>query len=68
MKTDIGKKCREYRLALGATLKEIEGNSAVGLLSAFEMGRSSNVIHFLKYMDFALEHGDIEQFIKVVRG
>ena len=66
MNNSLGMRCRKYRNLIGATLKEIEGSGNIGLLSAFEMGRSSNLIHFLKYLDFAKEVNDLEQFINIV--
>lgn len=50
---DIGKLCREYRMIhLQATLKDIEGNENIKSLSSFEHGRSSNINHFMKYVEY----------------
>ena len=50
---DIGKLCREYRMIhLQATLKEIEGDENIKSLSSFEHGRSSNLDHFIKYVEY----------------
>ena len=55
--------CRIYRLRQKATLREIEGNDNVKALSAFEMGRSSNIAHFLKYVEYSKQQGDLDNFI-----
>lgn len=55
--------CRIYRLQQKATLREVEGNDNVKALSAFEMGRSSNIAHFLKYVEYSKQHGDFDNFI-----
>lgn len=50
---DIGKLCREYRMMhLQATLKDIEGNENIKAISSFEHGRSSNINHFMKYVEY----------------
>lgn len=56
--------CRIYRLRQKATLREVEGNDNVKALSAFEMGRSSNIAHFLKYVEFSKQQGDLDNFIR----
>ena len=50
---DIGKLCREYRMIhLQATLKEIQGDENIKAISSFEHGRSSNINHFIKYVEY----------------
>ena len=50
---DIGKLCREYRMIhLQATLKEIQGDENIKAISSFEHGRSSNINHFMKYVEY----------------
>lgn len=58
----LGQFCRDYRLSKGVTLKDIEGNDHIKALSAFEMGRSTNYEHFLKYALYAQKIGDYENF------
>ena len=62
----IGNICRNYRIAKGVTLHEIEGDKNIKTLSAFEMGRSSNIKHFLKYFDYAVRTGDLDTLIKFI--
>lgn len=59
----LGEYCRNYRVSKGATLKDIEGSDKVKTLSAFEMGRSSNIAHLLKYVAYSKQQGDFEKFI-----
>lgn len=47
----------------GKTLKEVEGGENIKALSAFEMGRSSNIAHFQKYVDLAISLGDFDAFV-----
>lgn len=61
-----GQQCRNYRLAVGATLAQIEGNKAITLLQHFESGRSSNVKHFAKYHNHAIKHHTLKLFWDIV--
>lgn len=61
---ELGSYCRGYRKYIaGITLKEMIGEEHVKTLSAFEHGRSSNVLLFLEYLAVAEERGEGEQFI-----
>ena len=59
----IGHYCREYRLKHGITLKLLAGESKVKTLSAFEMGRSSNIEHLKLYMKLSVIMNDSPNFI-----
>ena len=60
----IGKLCREYRMIhLQATLKDIEGNENIKSLSSFEHGRSSNINHVIKYVEYCETKEEILWFI-----
>lgn len=58
----IGNYCREYRLKHGITLKQLSGDR-VGTISAFEMGRSSNIEHLKLYMKLSITMNDSNNFI-----
>jgi len=64
----IGTYCRLYRISRGVKLRTIEGSTDVQLLSAFEMGRSSNVKHFMKYLNYAISIDDVDGFLEFIRG
>lgn len=64
----IGEYCRKYRIDKGLTLKDINGNDHIKTLSAFEMGRSSNMIHLIKYIKLSVELNDVNNFIKNIPG
>lgn len=50
-KLKIGKYCRKFRITeLEMTLKQVEGSENIKALSSFEHGRSSNMIHLIKYV------------------
>lgn len=59
-----GEYCRKYRMEKGVTLKDIEGGDDIKALSAFEMGRSSNIGHLIKYVLYAKKIGDYEKFMR----
>ena len=62
----IGKYCRKFRITeLEMTLKEVEGSENVKALSSFEHGRSSNMVHFVKYLRCCK---DKEQRISFLQG
>ena len=46
----------------GKTLKDVSKGGAIKSLSAFEMGRSSNIYHFEKYVALAMSLNDIKGF------
>ena len=58
----INSYCREYRMRKGKTLKDVSNGGKVKSLSAFEMGRSSNISHFEKYVALAMSLNDIKGF------
>lgn len=59
----IGNYCREYRLTHGITLKELTGEHRVKTLSAFEMGRSSNMEHLKLYVKLSVVKNDTNNFM-----
>lgn len=62
----IGLICREYRMKHGVPLAEIAGKHNYKTLSAFEMGRSSNMDHLVKYIKLSIVHGDSDQFMLTI--
>ena len=64
----LGTYCRNYRLAHGATLRDIERGENVKALSAFEMGRSTNIDHFMKYLRYSMAIGDVKNFLSNIEG
>lgn len=58
----INSYCREYRMKKGKTLKDVSKGDDIKSLSAFEMGRSSNIYHFEKYVVLAMSLNDIKGF------
>lgn len=51
VKKVVGKYCRTFRMEVfGSTLRSMVGVSRVKALSAFEHGRSSNMLLLLEYM------------------
>lgn len=59
----IGDYCRKYRLDKGATLIELTGGRKIKTLSAFEMGRSTNIHHLEPYIKLSSEHGEEIEFM-----
>lgn len=59
----INSYCREYRIRKGKTLKDVNKGDQIKSLSAFEMGRSSNIYHFEKYVALAMSLNDIKGFV-----
>ena len=68
----IGNYCRKYRLNKGATLIELTEGKQVKTLSAFEMGRSSNIHHLQPYINLSIKYSEELEFmnglIKEIRG
>lgn len=60
----IGKYCREYRLRHGIKLKDMTDGEQIKTLSAFEMGRSSNIKHLEKYIVLSVKINDSDNFVK----
>ena len=58
----INSYCREYRISKGKTLKDVSNWDKIKSLSDFEMGRSSNIYHFEKYVSLAMSLNDIKGF------
>lgn len=63
----IGNYCRLYRLEKNKTLGEVGGVENIKNLSAFEHGRSSNINHFIRYINLSIILGDYENFIKGIK-
>lgn len=59
----IGEYCRKYRLSKGATLIELTKGGQIKTLSAFEMGRSSNIKHLIPYIELSISLDDKENFM-----
>lgn len=59
----IGEYCRKYRIEKGATLIELTGGSQIKTLSAFEMGRSSNINHLKPYIELSLKYNEVDLFL-----
>ena len=59
----IGDYCREYRIKKGVTLKELTGGKQIKTLSAFEMGRSTNIHHLEPYIKLSSKHNDENVFM-----
>ena len=59
----IGEYCRQYRRQLGLKLRDVEGNSNIKALSAFESGRSTNFKHLEKYVMLSVDNGDNDKFM-----
>lgn len=59
----IGEYCRKYRIEKGATLIELTGGSQIKTLSAFEMGRSSNINHLKPYIELSLQYNEVYLFL-----
>lgn len=59
----VGDYCRRYRLSKGVTLKELGGEDQVKNLSAFECGRSSNISHFIKYVQLSILFDEEQEFL-----
>lgn len=68
----IGRYCRAYRQdQLQMTLQQIAGGQYKAL-SAFEHGRSSNLLHIVKYLRKILTHYDrlifLEELLFIIEG
>lgn len=61
---EVGSYCRHYRMFVAElTLREVVGDDCVKNLSAFEHGRSSNLLHLLEYMRVADERLELDEFV-----
>lgn len=63
----IGEYCKQYRIKKGVRLVDFSPNNYKAI-SAFENGRSTNINHFFKYMKLAIENGEVNDFLKGLRG
>lgn len=59
----IGNYCRKYRTDKNITLSELTKGRQVKTLSAFEMGRSSNIKHLELYIKLSIELNDENNFM-----
>lgn len=59
----IGEYCRNYRINKGVKLKDLTNGEQIKTLSAFEMGRSSNIAHLKPYIKLSLNNDDYLSFI-----
>lgn len=66
---EVGSYCRHYRMFVAElTLKDVVGENYVKNLSAFEHGRSSNLIYLLEYMRIADERFELNEFVSGLMG
>ena len=64
IQVEVGFYCRWFRMfKLDVTLKEVMGSEHVKLLSAFEHGRSSNMLILLEYVRLAEEYDELGEFL-----
>lgn len=56
--------CYDWRKMYGLKQTDIEGSSNIANISAYENSRSSNYIHFTKYLKKAIEMGVEEEFLR----
>lgn len=59
----LGKYCHEYRVSIGASLRDVAGEVNVKNVSSFEHGRSSHVKYLLYYGRLADVRGEYDLFI-----
>lgn len=59
----IGQFCRGYRLSKGVRLIDLTLGGQIKTLSAFEMGKSSNVNHLITYIELSQMLGDSDNFM-----
>ncbi|MEF4813644.1 hypothetical protein U9725_23450 [Escherichia coli] len=59
---NFGKYCREYRMSKGVTLAQLSPDINIKTLSAFEMGRSSNIKLLEPYIKLSIEHNESHKF------
>ena len=65
--SEIGWYCRHYRMFVAeVTLREVVGDDCVKNLSAFEHGRSSNLLYLLEYMRLADERDELDEFVRLL--
>lgn len=60
---NFGKYCRAYRLSKGLTLAQFAPHVNIKTLSAFEMGRSSNIKFLELYIKLSVEHNESNKFL-----
>ena len=59
----IGLYCRKYRVDNNITLNNVSDDENIKTLSAFEMGRSSNMKHLINYIKLSIKLNDSENFL-----
>lgn len=65
----VGGWCREFRMEeLAMTLHQVVGMDSVKALSAFEMGRSSNMLFLLEYIVLAIEEDKQDSLNELFEG
>ena len=54
--------CYMWRVSAGLTQSQIYGSEKVKAVSAFENGRSTNINHFERYLEIAIEMDQKSEF------
>lgn len=61
----VGLYCRDYRMnVLKLTLEEVANGTNIKTLSGFEHGRSTNVLHVIKYIDSCFNRQYVIEFLE----
>ena len=58
----VGAYCRQYRINNNITLSNVSDEN-IKTLSAFEMGRSSNIKHLISYIKLSIKLNDVDNFL-----
>ena len=58
--------CRRYRLQKMVKLSEVDSETDIKTLSAFEMGRSSNINHLYKYVELSKKFNEFNYFMLMI--
>ena len=59
----VGAYCRKYRIDNNITLNNVSDDENIKTLSAFEMGRSSNMKHLINYIKLSIKLNDVDNFL-----
>ena len=59
----VGAYCRQYRINNNITLSNVSDDENIKTLSAFEMGRSSNIKHLISYIKLSIKLNDVDNFL-----
>lgn len=59
----VGAYCRQYRIDNNITLSNVSDDENIKTLSAFEMGRSSNIKHLISYIKLSIKLNDVDNFL-----